>query len=213
VWPWDWVIAAGRGVAGLSQKAVDWVNQLIASVTSWVLTALNSIWSTIGSIWSDITHVWNSLMQFVGQISVDVASAITRETSQVVSWITQGLNAVSSYIDYVYHWTVDQVTRLEGYAGGLVQEVYRWVDRNVYQPLARGYNSLLSYITSMFNRVWQYIEHPELLVSLIAGYLLSVWLALARRYAVPVTRWIINMMKSLAGEVFDLLETVLSSIL
>lgn len=213
MWPWDWVIAAGNAVSGLSQKAIDWVNSLIASVMSWVTSAINSIWSTISSIWADIQSVWNGLVSFINTVASEVWTGIRVLTVQVTGWIVDAVNGVRQFAEDAYHAVWNALNNVSNFLNGVINQVYRYIKEGVLDPLTRLYNDVKNWTVYTFNRVWQYIQHPEMLVSLIGGYLFSIWLQLVRRYARPVVHWIINVMKSMAGEVFDLLEEVISSVI
>lgn len=213
MWPWDWVLAAGNTISGLTQKAVDWINQLIASVMSWVINAVNSVWGALGSVWVDITSVWDRLMSFVGTVATQFWDEIKLLTGEVTSWVAASFEGLLHLIQDGLSWLTAELGALSSFVEGLIADVYRWIQQNVIQPISNAISGVENWVTSLFNRVWQYIQHPELLANLLAGYLLSVWLQLARRFAVPLTKWIIRSMRSLAGEVFDLLEEVISNII
>lgn len=212
MWPWDWVSAAGNAISGLTQKAVDWVNSLIASVMAWVTTAINSIWSAITGIWRDIQNVWNQLVTFVNTLGSQLWRAIYSLGDSIRNWAVGIFNDVWNYIKGVYDWAARAVDNLYHLVTGWVSDIYRWVQREVWDPLYRLYQDVKNWVVQQFNRVWQYIEHPELLAQLLGGYLLRVWFLLVKQFAVPLVRWLIRAMHGMVGEVFDLLETVISNI-
>lgn len=213
MWPWDWVIAAGTGLSGLTQKAINWVSSLIASVMGWVTSAITALWGTIYSLWSDINHVWTSILSWVGSIVITVAGAIDRFSHVISNWILGLVGALWSYVKSLYLWAVGQFNTIWGFVNRLAGDLYGWVIREIYNPLLSLYNGIRNWVSQMFNDVWQYIQNPELLVNLIGSFILRNLLKYAKQFAVPVTRWFIRNMRGLAGEVFDLLESVLSSIL
>lgn len=213
MWPWDWISAAGSGLSGLTQKAVNWVNSLIASVMSWVNDAVNAIWRGITAVWHGITGVWSSTISFV----VSTADAIYRWFDHLIhtisDWVLSLVNQLWQFIQGVYTWALNQINALWKYVFQFSRDIYSWVLRNIWDPLYHDYQDAVNWATQQFNQVWQYIEHPEMLASLIGRYLLASGIQLAERFAVPVTRWIVRSMRSMAGEVFDLLESVISSII
>lgn len=213
MWPWDWIKAAGSALSGLSQKAVDWVNQLIASVMSWVTDAVNSIWRTISSIWDDIAKVWDNVVSFVTNLVNDVWRGISTLTNQVFRWIADGVNQVWQYAKGAYEWAEQEIGRVSTWVTNMFEYIYTWVKQNVYDPLVKLYDDVKNWVIQTFNQVWQYIQHPELLIKLIGGALMHLWMQYVRQFALVFVRWIINAMKSMAGEVFDLLESVLSNII
>lgn len=213
MWPWDWVLAAGSGISGLTQKAVNWVSSLIASVMSWVNSAIASIWGAIYSAWHDIRTVWNSFLAWVGSVAIMVAGAIDRFSHLVSNWILGLVGAIWAYIKSLYSWALNQINTIWHYIYQLTSDLYGWVIREVYNPLVQLYNGIRNWVSQMFNDVWQYIQNPELLVNLLGGFIVRNTLKYAKQFAVPITRWLIRNMKGLAGEVFDLLEQVLTSIL
>lgn len=213
MWPWDWVIAAGNAISGLSQKAIDWVNSLIASVTSWVSSAIDSIWSSITGIWHDIQSVWDQLVGFVNNLWVQLWAGITSLGHTISDWVSRLVNDLWSFINRLYDWASNELGRLGGLIDKVWNDITRWVQTEIWDPLVRAYEDVKTWVTGLFNRVWQYIEHPELLVSLIGGFLLRLWMQYVMRYAMPLARWVVRNMMGLAGPVFDLLESILTNIL
>lgn len=213
MWPWDWLSAAGNALSGLTQKAVDWVNSLIASVMSWVTDAINAIWKSIQGVWDDVTHVWNTLVGVINRIVVDVWNGIYNLSTSIGRWVLGLVNDLWKYANWLFSWTLQQLDLLTKLAWEWVSDVYTWVRNEIWDPLVRLYNDVKAWAVQMFNQVWQYIEHPELLVNLIGAFLLKVWLEYAAKYGVMLARWLVKNMMGAAGEVFDLLETVISSII
>lgn len=213
MWPWDWVIAAGRGVVGLSQKVVDYINSVIASVMSWVTSAIASIWSGLGTLVSDVALALGQAINFAENLVKQVWDALeflSRTLNQLVYYL---FNTAWQYIQGIFNWVVGQLARLEANLLSWANDVYQWVLREVYDPLKRAYDGMLNWATGWFNQIWQYIQHPELLVQLIGAFLLRMWLQYVLRFAAVFTRWIVRNMMGMAGEVFDVLENILSNIL
>lgn len=213
MWPWDWIAAAGSGISGLTQKAVDWVNSLIASVMSWVTDAVNAIWRGINNVWHYTSVVWDAAVRFVNETASTIWQWIIHYSTWLGHWILGMVNDLWGYAVSVYKWALNQFDQVWNYIYGAVRDIYAWVNREVYQPLYRLYNGVVSWVSQLFNQVWQYIQHPELLVSLIGGYLVRTGWKYVRQFGAPVTRWIVRNMMGMAGEVFDVIEGIISSIL
>lgn len=213
MWPWDWVIAAGNKLAGVSKDVYDWVSSLIASVTSWVNDAINSIWHGINQVWADITRVWNTLVAFVSTLAAQVWGAIARAVDQLTSWALRLINDIWGYLRGLYDWIVRQIDRVWHDVLALIDEIYRWVKKEIWDPLVRLYNDIKDWVEQWIARIWQYIEHPELLVQLIGSFLLRMWTQYVLRFGSVIVRWLLHHMTSMAGEVFDMLESIISSVL
>jgi phage-related protein len=213
MWPWDWVIAAGNAVAGISQQVYDWVSRLIASVTSWVTNAFNVVWNAIGTLVADIASVFGSAIAFAESLLGQLWGVIQQVRQDITNWVTRIWNDVWNYARGVYDWALNELGNLERSVDALFNAVYQWVQREVFDPLKRLYDGLMSWVTGWINKIWQYIQHPELLVQLVGGFLMRTWLSYVRQFGPVLARWLIRNMRGLAGEVFDLLEHVISSVL
>lgn len=213
MWPWDWVIAAGKAVSGISQQVYDWVTQLIASVTSWVNDAINSIWKGINSVWADVTHVWNQLVGFIDNLASSLWGGITHLWNIIQGWVLSLVNDLWSFVRWLYDWASKFIDSVWRQLVKYVNDVYQWVLREIWDPLKRLYDGILGWATQWITRIWQYIEHPELLVQLIGSFLLRMWLQYVLRFGAVFARWLVRNMMGMSGLIFDLLEHVLSSIL
>ena len=213
MWPWDWITSAGNAISGLGQKAVDWVNSLIASVMSWVTGAINSIWKSIQSTWDDIDNMWNRLVGYIDNLTQTAWNWVTHTASQIYDWALRLINDIWHYIYGLYSWAVSELDKLGRLIERIWSDIVGWVVREIWDPLKRLYDDVKNFIDTWIPRIWQYIEHPELLVQLIGAFLLRMWLQYVIRFAGVLTRWIVRNMLGMAGEVFDVLETILANIL
>jgi phage-related protein len=213
MWPWDWVISAGKYIAGVSQDVYNWVTSLIASVTSWVTDAIDSIWHTIETIGRELGSVWSHIAETVENAVSAVYGWIRHLVQDVYDWASRGLQDLWNWARGTWDWIVRQIAEVRNWIASGLQQIIDWVNREVWQPLVRLYNSLRDYASGWIARIWQYIEHPELLVELVGGYLLKMWLRYVARFGLSIARFILRQMMSLRGEVFDLIEHVLVSIL
>lgn len=213
MWPWDWVIAAGNGISGIAQKIYDWVTQQIAALTSWVTSAISDIWNAISRIYQDIANVWNEVVRFVVNLVAMAEAWVENTVNGILRWTgEQFLHLVNSINDFI-QWVEQSIGRLTNQLVGYIQGVVRWVHDEVWVPLVRAISDVRSFVTTWIPRIWQYIQHPELLVKLIAGDLLGFWQRYVMRYGTAIARWMLRKMMGMAGEVFDLLETILSAII
>lgn len=213
MWPWDWVIAAGSAISGVSQAVYNWVTQLVTTMMSWVTDAINSIWNTIKSIWDGIHNVWDQVSRYAEELVNGVYRFISSSVSDIMNYVGRLIDDVWHYAQSVYEWVVRSLSDLENRLLSYVNRVYNWVRTEIWDPLNRLYNGIRDWATQWIGRIWQYIEHPELLVNLIGAFMLRMWMQYVIRFAAVFTRWLIRSMASMAGEVFDLLEHVISSII
>lgn len=213
MWPWDWISSAGNAISGLGQKAVDWVNSLIASVMSWVTDAVNSIWGAIQGIWRDAIHTWDLLVGYINNLTQTVWDWITHTASQIYEWALRLINDLWHYIYGFYAWALSQVEWLAGQIAKVFRDIYDWVLREIWDPLYRAYTWIKDFVETWIPRIWQYIEHPELLVQLIWAFIVRMWLQYVIRFGLVFTRWLVHNMMGMAGEVFDILENIMANIL
>lgn len=213
MWPWDWVTALGSGIAGISQKIVDWVGQQIAAVMSWVTSAITDIWNTIDQIYQDIRNLWDQIVNFVTTLVGSVVAWTEHFIQSILEWVGQQFTYLASYLSDAIRWITDTIRQIYNYVGGWVQSVIRWVHDDIYMPLYRFVNDVLTFARTWIARIWQYFEHPELLINLIGSSLWSLWSRYVVRYGAAVARWLLRRMVGLAGEVFDMLETIISAII
>lgn len=213
MWPWDWVIAAGQWISGVSQSVYNWVTRLVTSVTDWATNAFNAVWTYLGTLVSYIASVWDRTVMFVNTLAAQVWAIIAKTGQDISNWVTGIWNDLWKYAKSAWDWSVQAVDKIYHWIDYVVNAVYSWVQREVWQPLKRAWDDFTNWASGWITRIWQYIEHPELLVKLLGSFLLSMWTSYIRQFGITLTRWFIRNMRGLAGEVFDLIEYILSAII
>lgn len=213
MWPWDWVTALGSGISGISQKIYDWVSQQIASVMSWVTSAISDIWNAISAIYRDISNLWNQIVGFVVNLIGTITLWVENIVQGITRWVEQLVGSLWQRVTDVINWILGEIGRISAYVSSAVQNIIRWVYNDVWLPIVRAVNDVRNFAVQWIGRIWQYFEHPELLVALIAGNLLRLWQQYILRFGTAIAKWLLRKMMGLAGEVFDLLEMILSAII
>jgi hypothetical protein len=213
MWPWDWVIGAGNAIAGISQKVYDWVTSQITAVMSWVMDAINSIWASISALWSEVERVAESIASGLVDIATSFTAWISSAITGVLSWAEGKIAELWSYARGVYNWAIGEFDHLRSLISDAVSGVLSWVDRNIWQPLNAAYRDVRNFVDIWIPRIWQYFQHPELIADLVGAALLRLWQRYVLRLGPAIARWLIHEMMKAAGEVFDLLEYILSSII
>jgi phage-related protein len=213
MWPWDWIIGAGNAVAGVSQAVANWVSQIIASVVSWVQDAITSIWNTLRDLGAEISSIWSSVVNTIENAVSGVINWVSGLIQSITSWVTRGIMDLWNWVRGTWDWVTRHISDLVKLVEHTFSQVVDWVNREIFQPLYRLYTGIRDFFTGWIVRIWQYFEHPELLVALIGGALWRTWTQYVARYGAAVARFIIREMSSLQGEIYDLLENILTSIL
>jgi len=146
--------------------------------------------------------VFNNIIGWAQRTFADMTRWVSKLWDQLWQYVKEALDFA--------HWVY---TYLQNLFTGWIHDLYKWVLNNVWDPLYNWVTGIYKSLTQWINYILQFIEHPELLAQLIGAYLLKTWLALARRFAVPLARWWMRTMMSLAGEFADLIEAIISQVL
>lgn len=213
MFPWDWILDPGNPVNQVATKIYNFVANAISGVMSWVSAAITTIWATLSMVFAEISNLWNQLVNFAVSIAVTVANAVTTAFSRITSWVSSIIANVWNFALSAYNWTIQQVHRLEQLIYSSVRDALNWIVQNVVQPVIATFEVFKTFVLVWINRLIQYLQHPELLAELIAGALLKLWMQYVARFGTVIARWLLRQMMSTAGEVFDLLERILASIL
>lgn len=211
--PWNWVHSlwdtAFSGLKQLFQWVINEFGLLYDYVNGWITWLENAVAGAISyayhlalSIEQWAMSIFNNVVGWATHIFQDITKWVSGLWDQLYQLIVQGWN----FAHWVYNYLYNLVT-------GWINDVYKWVIRNIWDPLYNWATGLFKYLTQYINYLLQFIQHPELLAELIGGYLLKTWLSLARRFAVPLARWWMRTMMSMVGEFFDIIETIISQVL
>lgn len=211
--PWNWVKAGWDFSFGSIKQLYQWILGIIGQVydyvngwVQWLENAVNEAFAYAYNLSVAIERWGNSMFNnIVGWVN-SIGASIMRWASGLINQVWQYVQEAWDFAHWVYSYLYNLVS-------GWISDVYRWVIQNIWNPLNNLISGIYRDLTKWINYILQYIEHPELLASLIGTYLLKEWLNLAKRFAVPLARWWMRTMMSLAGEFIDIIETIISQVL
>ena len=204
VWGFSW---------GSITDLYHWIVRQIASVYTWIDNILASIGAEFMAIASTIAGYFTEAMIAIGAAVVDAAAFTMKMFGDIYSWATAELYALSVQLGGMFSYFTRGLSDAWNTFTGWIEQLRQWVEQNVLGPLTSWLKTLEGYVTYWLGYILKYIQHPELLVQLLGGYLASAWLALLKQFALPITRFIMNNMRSLADEFVGLLEEIISAIL
>lgn len=211
--PWNWIKAGWNFSFNAINQLYQWVLQqfgyVIDYVNGWITWLQNQInnaiqWaSNLGLAiekWAQSWFTW--FIQWSEQAFNNIMSWASRLIQQAWSFIQETWDFA--------HWVY---TYLQNLFAGWINDVYKWVQREIWDPLYNWVTGIYKQLTGWINYLLQYIQHPELLASLIGSYLIKAMFPIAKRLAVPFARWLMKTMMSMVGEFYDVIETVISHVL
>lgn len=211
--PWNWVKAGWDFSFGSIKQLYQWVLNTIGSIYDYVNGWIQWLENAISNAVSYAYHLAVSIENWAQSVFNNVIGWAQRTFADFSRWVSGLWNQLYQLIkegwDFA-HWVYNYLYNL---VSGWINDVYKWVVRNVWDPLYNWVTGIYKNLTQWINYILQFIEHPELLATLIGTYLLKVWLTLAKRFAVPLARWWMRTMMSLAGEFIDIIESIISQVL
>lgn len=211
--PWNWVKAGWDFSFGSIKQLYQWVLGIIGQIYDYVNGWIQWLQNKIDNLASWALNMAVSIEQWAQGVFNSIIGYAKYLIAQVTAWTLNLWNQLYSYIKQAWdfaHWVYSYLSNL---VWGWIQDIYQWVVHNIWDPLYNYITGIYKTLTKYINYLLQYIEHPELLANLIGGYLLKVWLSLAKRFAVPLAKWWMRMMMHLVGDFVDIIESILSGIL
>lgn len=213
---WSWLLLGGVTAifaTGVPKAVYNWVLQQLTYVISAIGDAITAIWNAIQQIWNDIYGLWGRITAFIASLLTTVYNWVQSLINSTIGWVQRLWNDLWNFVNGIWSWVISKWAELYSLIIHSIDDIRNWVYSNIYLLLKQYMEDGYRFLTHAISRIAMYIDHPELLVKLLAGYLWSVWLDLAKQFGGLIIRWIIRTTESAAGEFFDLLETILSSII
>jgi phage-related protein len=209
---------------------LNFINNLFNSVVNDVKSVWNWILKTISAVYSFIdrefqvveryaTDVYNYLdglfhtaWNFIVQVYNYAKSIVDVVIHDVVSWVTRIWNDVFSFAKGVYEQLVQWADYFKHLIASVIDDIRTWVVNNIWNPLFNSIKEALGWITHEGAMMYDLLTHPDKLVALLGGYLWSAFLGLIKAGARPIGRFLVHIMMGMAGEVADVLEAIISSL-
>lgn len=211
--PWNWVKGAWNAGFNSLKDLYQWVLNQIGIVYDYVNGLVNSVWDAIGGALTTAYNLANAIEQWSQSWFTWIIDFTRNEISRITSWVGGLWDSLWQWVKYLWNYAQYLASYLPNLVWGWVQDVYRWVIGNIWDPLWNRITGLITWVTAQLNYILMYLQHPELFGELIIRAFARLWLTYTRRFALPVMRWLIRTLTTFRGEVFDLIETVISSLI
>lgn len=208
-----WLSDIGHFITGSISVVKDWLIRIIQSVYSFLD-------ATLRHLESELVTSWNELNGFIGAVERFARSAYDALTiyvrvmwKETLSWVTSALDDIRTYLDRTVSWITHEITRLSAETLALIDDLKTWIVKNIIDPLISDVSAILNWLETYGSLVTTFLTHPDILAAWLARYLWRSYFELIRKYSVPIGRWIIHSMIGVAGDVADVLETIMTSLL
>lgn len=208
-----WLSDIGHFITGSISVVKDWLIRIIQSVYSFLD-------ATLRHLESELVTSWNELNGFIGAVERFARSAYDALTiyvrvmwKETLSWVTSALDDIRTYLDRTVSWITHEITRLSAETLALIDDLKTWIVKNIIDPLISDVSAILNWLETYGSLVTTFLTHPDILAAWLARYLWRSYFELIRKHSVPIGRWIIHSMIGVAGDVADVLETIMTSLL
>lgn len=213
MFPWDWLFDENNPVNKVTRAVYDFVYRIVSYVVDWFSIGIYAIWTVLYTIGAQVASIFVRFAELVANIAVTIATTVAHVVAEITKWVGGLIANVWGYVTGFFAWITARVVWLEAKIAQVFQDIIKWVYDNFIRPIWDKITDTISWVTGWINRIWMYIEHPELLVELIGGVLMRLWTQYVLRFGSAFARWLVRSMMGMAGEIFDLLERILDSVL
>jgi hypothetical protein len=213
MWPWEWLFDPSNPINKVGKAVYDFVYRIISTIMGWLTGIITAIWATLYTIAAQIANMLTQFVDFVASVAWTVAMSILHAVQQVEAWVGQLISNIWGYIWGMLSWISSAIAWLELKIYQVFQDMIKWVYDNVIHPIWDALNEFRIWATHWILVIGMYINHPELLIDLIGATLWRLWTQYVVRYGSALARWMLRSMMGMAGEIFDLLEHILTSII
>lgn len=196
----------------------------IKSVWNWILKTISAVYSFIDrefqvveryatDIYNFLDGLFHTAWNFIVQVYNYAKSIVDVVIRDLISWVTRIWNDVFSFAKGVYEQLVQWVDFLKHLIASLIDDVRKWIINDIWNPLFAAIKTALDWITHEGAMMFDLLTHPNKLVALLGHYLWVAWLDLIKVAAKPIARWLLHTMMGMAGEVADVIETIIASLI
>lgn len=206
-----------KGLWNFFSNPIEEIWHKILNLFAAVYGYFDRLFTTLGH---DIALVWDTLTQFAASVARFVTHEVTyligfirNEANAITRWTLKLIDSAISDIKNLGLWTLHQLDRLANAIDAATKALVSWIIQNIYDPLMRDIRSALSWITGTGAELWDLVSHPDKLAAWLAVYILKAWLSILRRWAVPITSYILHSARLLIPDLVSILEDVISKVL
>ena len=173
---WQWLGSIfGWGAVNIGGNIITWIRDLIHGIWGWLSALFGNIRDAWHEFWQAIKALYRSAS------NLDLVNYLTfwhilfRSIPEVISWAQRQLRSLTAFADRIWRDLVQAVASLIARIERAVADLTAWVVSHVWTPLYKFFLAAWHWITHEGTLVYYYITHPDKLVLLIAGSLIS-WL-------------------------------------
>lgn len=195
------------------KAAYHWVLNLIAAVYGYVNRLFDALGREVISVWQQFVAFAASVDRWVTHTVSWLINYIRSEATGIVHWAIGVFDDLRNYAIGLYHWTLATFDRIIGEIDAFANALVKWVIANIWNPLYGYIRAVFAWVDKYGVWLWDTVSNPEKLVAWAGAYLLRAWLDILKRWAVPLTRFIMRQMLGLAPDFVSLIEDVISRVL
>lgn len=211
--PWNWVKAGWDFSFGSIKQLYQWVLTTVGQIYDYVNGWIQWLEDAVNKAFAYAYNLAVSVEQWGASMFNNIVGWVDKIGADIKRWVSGLWDQLWQYVKEAWdfaHWSFNYLYNL---VSGWINDVYKWVLRNIWDPLYNYITGVYKTLTKAINDVMQYIQHPELLANLLGAYLIRSAMSLAKRFAVPLAKWWMRTMMSLAGDFMDIIESIISQVL
>jgi len=210
---WDWIAGLAGQTWGNINQLYQYILRIIQGVIGWIAAQLDFISAEITSIWSFIANLSSQIWGFVSGVVVSIETALVLMAQNFTGWVTGLISDLRNYADWVYSTLAGSIGALYGNVRQWISGVQQWALNNIWNPLHDFAAGMFTQLLNLSNFVYGLLGHPDRLAALLAQYLWLSWLDLLKSYSGAIGRWLVRSMLGMAGEVVDVLESIIAALI
>jgi phage-related protein len=209
----DFLAQVANLITGDIKAVKNWILSIIQAVYSFIDREISAIGTEVHDVWSQLYGFITTVEHYVISVYNYVVNGLNIVYHDITSWVSGELAALGNWITGVVH---DILAGLDYVKNAIVKaydDIEHWVMQHIWDPLWAAITQAWNWITHEGAFIYGLVTHPERLAALLGHYLWSSYLGLIKRYAKPIAHWLLHTMLSLAGDVADVLETIITALI
>ena len=208
---WDWLSNQFGNVFSDVNSAYQWLMGVIRSVWSWLWSSLVGIYAEFTVLMADIGSIAQGFFSLVYSIWAQAQTLIFAVFGSLASIIGTQVSRLWSYALSMYATFADLSNKAFTLIYNVEQRIYGWIGTYVVAPFTAIIGAISGRLGHLWDEYFGLITHPERIVKLIGGYLWSAWHDILKKGGRGIGRFLLHGMMGIAGEVWDVMESILSA--
>lgn len=203
----------GNLITGAINDVKNWILRLIQAVYSFIGQEIDALGSELDSLWNEAVGLYHSVEQFAIGVYDTLSNAITTAYHDILQWAQNAINDVVSFVKSALQVINDAIDDIYHKILQVYDDIESWVMTHIWDPLYNFAMTAIHWIENEGTYLYDLVTHPEKLVALLAKYIWDAWLEIFKDAVQPIARWLLHTMLGLAGDLADVLETLLTALL